>query len=278
MKKESSITTFIKGFIIGLGIIFPISASVLAIVMGMYEKLLNIINHFFKSLKDNFKFILWMVLGVIASVIVSCLLLDYTLNKFPVATLLFFIGLIIGGMPVIVKKTNKEYKLSNIIFMVLGIIILVGVSYLSGGKSAVITTSPYSLLTLFGVAVLGAGSMIVPGVSGSVMLVILGYYEPLLNIVSSFIKMESIWTNGIIIAVFCLGMLLGVILFSKLMAFLLKKFEIKTYFVIIGFVCASIINVIISLFNYKFVLIEFLIGVVLFILGFILSFKYLKEE
>ena len=86
---------FIKGFIIGLGIIFPVSASVLAISMGIYKDILDYINDLWHSLKTNFRFILWLGLGIVASCIVSCLLLDYTLNKFPIATLLFFICLLL---------------------------------------------------------------------------------------------------------------------------------------------------------------------------------------
>lgn len=278
MKKDSSFITFIKGFIIGLGIIFPISASVLAIVMGIYKKILKVINNFFKCYKKEWKFILCLALGVVVSCLVSCLTLNFTLKKFPIATLLFFVGLIIGGIPMLFKKTNKEYKFSNIIFTVIGIAILVVISLASGGKDAVITTNALGLLTLFGVGVVGAGSMIVPGVSGSVMLVILGYYEPLLEVISSLVKFQNIFQNILVVGVFGIGMLVGVLLFSKIMEFFLEKYEVKTYFAIIGFVSASIINIIISLFGYSFNTIEFIVGLMLFAVGFVISFKYLKEE
>jgi len=276
--KDSFLVTFIKGFIIGLGIIFPISASVLAIVMGLYKRILKVINNFFKCFKKEFKFILALALGVVVSCIVSCLLLDFTLEKYPIATLLFFIGLIIGGIPMIFKKTDKDYRPSNFIFTLLGIAILVGISLISGGKTAEITTSLWGLVTLFLVGVVGAGSMIIPGVSGSVMLVILGYYEPLLEVISSLVKFQNLGTNILVVGVFGIGMLIGVVLFSKVMEYFLEKYEKKTYFAIIGFVSASVINVIISLFGYSFNVIELLIGLGLFGLGFLVSFKYLKEE
>lgn len=278
MKKDNFLTTFLKGFIIGLGVIFPVSASVLAIVMGIYKKILNVINNFFKCFKKEFKFLLALGFGVVVSCIVSCLALDFTLEKYPIATLLFFIGLIIGGIPMLFKKTEKDYKFNNIIFTILGIAILVGISFIGGSKDATITTSGIGLLSLLLVGIVGAGSMIVPGVSGSVMLVILGYYEPLLGVISDLVKFNNILTNILIAGVFCLGMLIGVVIFSKIMEYFLDKFEKKTYFAIIGFVSASVINVVISLFGYAFNVIELIVGLALFGLGFLASFKYLKEE
>ncbi|MBE6148955.1 MAG: DUF368 domain-containing protein [Firmicutes bacterium] len=277
-KKDTWLVTFIKGFIIGLGIIFPVSSSVLAIVMGIYKKILNVVNNIFKCFKKEWKFIVSLALGVVSSCIVSCLVLNFTLKKFPIATLLFFVGLIIGGIPMLVIKTKKDYRFSNIVFTLLGIVILIGISLASGGRYATITTNALGLLALFAVGVVGAGSMIVPGVSGSVMLVILGYYEPLLEVISSLVKFQNIATNILIVGVFGIGMLIGVVLFSKIMEYFLDNFEKKTYFAIIGFVCASVINVIISLFGYTFNIIEFIIGIVLFAVGFVISFKYLKEE
>lgn len=277
-KKDNMIITFIKGFIIGLGVIFPVSASVLAIVMGLYKKLLNIINNFFKCFKKEYKFIISLFLGIAVSCVVSCLALDFTLEKFPIATLLFFIGLIVGGMPLLFKKTNKEYKFSNWIFLVLGILVLVGISLLSGSKEAVLSTSAGALAKLFLVGVIGAGSMLVPGVSGSVMLVILGYYEPLLAIISETVKFQNLANNILIIGIFGIGMLVGIILVSKIMEYFLDKHEIKTYFAINGFVLASVVNVGVSLFSYTFNVIEFIIGLALFAVGFMISFKYLKEE
>ena len=224
MKKENNFMTFIKGFIIGLGIIFPVSASVLAIVMGLYEKILGVVNNFKNSLKKDLKFIVFLSLGVVVSCIVSCLLLKYTLDSFPVATLLFFIGLIIGGLPVVFKKTNKEYKASNILLTLLGASLLVLISFISGSGNAVINADFAGLLRLFIVGFIGAGSMMVPGVSGSVMLIILGYYEPLLDVISGICHFTNLGTNILIAGVFCLGMLIGVIFISKIMVYFLKHY------------------------------------------------------
>lgn len=277
-KKDNLFITFLQGFVIGFGIIFPISSSVLAMTMGIYERLLKVINNLFTSFKEEKGFLISFVLGVVASAIVCCLILNITLNKFPVATLLFFVGLIVGGIQMIVKKTEKKITIPNIICSVVGAAILLSLSFLGSGKDAVITTNLMGYLKLFGVGIVSAGSMIIPGVSGSAILIILGYYAPLLAIISDTMHFNNLGTNILIILVFGIGMLIGIFGMSKLMEYLLDKHKIKTYFAIVGFVFASIVNIIILIFGYKFKLLEFIIGMILFAVGYILSAKYLKGE
>ncbi len=277
-KKDNLFITFLQGFVIGFGIIFPISSSVLAMTMGIYERLLKIINNLFTSFKNEKGFLISFILGVVASAIVCCLILNITLNKFPVATLLFFVGLIIGGIQMIVKKTEKQITFSNILCSIIGAAILLSLSFIGSGNDAVITTNLIGYLKVFGVGIVAAGSMIIPGVSGSAILIILGYYAPLLAIISDTMHFNNLGTNILIILVFGIGMLIGIFGMSKLMEYLLDKHKIKTYFAIVGFVFASIVNIIILIFGYKFNLIEFIFGMILFAVGYILSAKYLKGE
>ena len=277
-KKDNLFITFLQGFVIGFGLIFPISSSVLAMTMGIYERLLKVINNLFTSFKEEKGFLISFILGVVASAIVCCLILNITLNKFPVATLLFFVGLIVGGIQMIVKKTEKKITLPNVLCSIIGAAILLSLSFLGSGKDAIITTNLIGYLKVFGVGIVAAGTMIIPGVSGSAILIILGYYAPLLAIISDTMHFTNFGENILIILVFGIGMILGIFGMSKLMEYLLDKHKIKTYFAIVGFVFASIVNIIILIFGYKFNLIEFIIGMILFAGGYILSAKYLKGE
>ncbi len=277
-KKDNLFITFLQGFVIGFGIIFPISSSVLAMTMGIYERLLKVINNLFTSFKKEKGFIISFALGVISSAIVCCLVLNITLKKFPVATLLFFVGLIVGGIQMIVKKTEKKITFANILFSIVGAAILISISFLGSGQDAIIVTDLMGYLKLFGVGIIAAGTMIIPGVSGSAILIILGYYAPLLAVISNTMHFKNLNTNIFIVLVFMIGMLIGIFGMSKLMEYLLDKHKIKTYFAIVGFVFASIINIIILIFGYKFKLLEFIIGMVLFLIGYLLSAKYLKGE
>ena len=277
MKKESFITHFIKGFIIGLGIIFPISASYLAVGLGVYNRLLDDINDFKTAIKKDLVFLISTIFGIALSCLVSCLLINFTLKRYPIATLLFFCGLIVGGIPLLSKKTHKEYKFINFLMTILGILLLVGVSLISSGKSDILTFDAIGLVKLFGAGALAAGTMMIPGVSGSVILVIIGYYEPMLELISNIVHFTNFGHNFLMALIFGIGMIVGIIIISKIMGFLLKKHEVKTYFAIIGFVTASVINIFISLFEYTFNIYELLAGIILFAVGFIISFKYLKE-
>ena len=277
MKKDNYLVIFIKSFIVGLGIIFPISASYLAIGLGIYKRLLDDINNLKTSIKKDFKFLMTVGVGIVFSALVSCLLVNFTLKKYPVATLLCFTGLIVGGIPELFKKTKKEYKLSNFMWMLFGIILLVGISFFKTESGVVLKTSALGLTKIFGAGALAAGSMMIPGVSGSALLVIIGFYEPMLAVISQTVKFTNLNTNILIIAIFGIGMITGILLISKLMGYFLENHETKTYFAVIGFVGASAINIIISLFEYSCGNMQIIIGLILFIIGFLLSFKFLKE-
>ena len=227
-KKDNLFITFLQGFVIGFGIIFPISSSVLAMTMGIYERLLKVINNLFTSFKEEKGFLISFILGVVASAIVCCLILNITLNKFPVATLLFFVGLIVGGIQMIVKKTEKKITLPNVLCSIIGATILLSLSFLGSGKDAIITTNLIGYLKVFGVGIVAAGTMIIPGVSVSAILIILGYYAPLLAIISDTMHFTNLGENILIILVFGIGMILGIFGMSKLMEYLLDKHKIKT--------------------------------------------------
>lgn len=276
--KDNMLMIFIKGFIIGLGIIFPISASGLAVSMGMYERLLKIVNNLKTSLKKEWKFILSFGFGVVVSAIVSCLLIKVTYNKYPIATLLFFAGLVIGGFPIIFNKTNGEFKFKNIIWTIIGIAALMGLSMFSDSTDVILSTKAIDLLKVFGAGALAAGTMIIPGVSGSLILVFIGYYEPMLSTISSIVHFESLSTNLIIAGVFFIGMLLGIFIVSKIMDYFLTKHERKSYFTIVGFIAASIIVLFIRILNCPFNIYEYIVGGILLLIGFLISFIFLKEE
>ena len=195
MKKDNYFIIFLKSFVVGLGIIFPISASYLAIGLGLYKRILDDINDLKTSIKKDFKFLLSVAIGIVFSALVSCLLVNFTLKRFPVATLLCFTGLIVGGIPELFKKTNRKYKVGNFIWMIAGICLLVGISFLKTSGDVVLATNAIGLLKIFGAGALAAGTMMIPGVSGSAILVIIGFYEPMLAVISETVKFTNLGTN-----------------------------------------------------------------------------------
>lgn len=278
MKKDNYVVLFFKGFLIGLGIIFPISASVLALVMGVYKRILKIVNNLKTELKKELKFVLALGSGVVVSALISCLMIGYTYEKYPVATLLFFVGLIAGGLPVVTRKVKGKVKFNNYWWTAVGFLVLLSLSIFGAGGNAIISTSFKGLLIIFLVGMVAAGTMIIPGVSGSAILVTLGYYKPMLDVIKNIVKFNNLSTNMLICIIFMIGMVIGIFIVSKLMDYFLEKHETKSYFAIIGFVVASIVNLIVLILGYKIKLVELIIGLIIGSISFILSCKYLKEE
>ncbi len=279
---KEKIKIFFKGMIIGMAMIIPgVSGGTMAISMGLYEQIINTISHFFKNFKENIKFIVNLGLGVLVSLIICSLLLNYTFEKFPIPTTLFFIGLIVGSVPLLFKKVKVKKTISfcNILLILLGTAILIGISFLQSGNEVVL--GGFSLiqsLKLIGVGIISAATLIIPGISGSFMLMVMGYYQPLLNIITETIKMTNLSTNLAILIPFGIGIVIGVIAITKIIEYLLKKYEIKTYYVIIGFLIASIIDVFLRIFDYSSNVLQIIIGILFFIIGSILSLIVFKKD
>ncbi|HAX72151.1 MAG TPA: DUF368 domain-containing protein, partial [Firmicutes bacterium] len=179
-----------KGIILGVGIVIPgVSGGALAVVFNLYHALLYAIGHFFEDIKKNTRFLFPIGCGVLIGIVVFSALIQYLLEHFLAPTNFFFIGLILGGLPSIVKSSKiKKVKLSHVVVFLLTLIFIVLVSNVSEDKtSEILTTLNVSnVIRLFIGGVLGAGTMVIPGASGAVMLILLGLYTTVLNAVVAF--------------------------------------------------------------------------------------------
>lgn len=280
---KERIMIFLKGMILGSAMIIPgVSGGTLAISLGIYEKLINVITHFFKNFKENIIFIINLGLGILASIVLGALILNYTFEHYPIPTIIFFIGLLIGSIPSLTKKVNLKntLKTSNIFYFLLGVAIVLGV-YLFKGSSEVTFSNGFNLvqsIKLILVGVVAAATLVIPGISGSFMLMILGYYKPILGVITETIKLNNLGNNILILIPFGIGVLLGIVGIAKLIEYLLKNHETKTYYAIIGFLIASIIEIFVSLFSYQTTIIQIIISVILFALGLLLTLKVFKNE
>lgn len=280
---KERIILFLKGMILGSAMIIPgVSGGTLAISLGVYEKIINVITHFFKNFKENIIFIINLGLGILASIVLGALILNYTFEHYPIPTIIFFIGLLIGSIPSLTKRVDlrNTLKISNIFYFLLGVSLVLGV-YLFKGSSEVTFSNGFNLvqsIRLILVGIVAAATLVIPGISGSFMLMILGYYKPILEVISETIKFNNLGNNILILIPFGVGVLLGIIGIAKLIEYLLKNHETKTYYAIIGFLIASIIEIFASLFSYHSTIIQIIISVVLFILGLLLTLKVFKSE
>lgn len=245
----------IKGFIMGIANIIPgVSGGTIAIILGIYEELINRVSNLFKNFKENVLFILPIGIGILASIAIMSGVIKYSYNNFPLPTMMFFVGLVLGGIPMIVSKIKgkKESKkpLNFVIFAItFSIVVLMAISDLIFNTNTVVSFENMGLLgyvLLFIVGVIAAGTMVIPGISGSLVLMLLGYYYPVIDTIHSLVKFNNIVSNGIILVVFGLGVLVGIVVIAKVLEWLFKKYSVKTYFGVLGFVCASVIAIPIS--------------------------------
>ncbi len=272
----------IKGAIIGVANVVPgVSGGTLALILDIYDKLISSISNIFKEFKKSFLFLLPIIIGIGIGTILSSKVVDIGLAKCPLATILLFVGMILGGIPLLFKKIKNDMKnpLNYVIFVVIFVGFLL-CTFLS--KNRVISQNSinwYDYFLFFGLGIIGAGTMIIPGVSGSLTLMSIGYYDLIVReCVSHIFDFSKIGFHLQVLIPFALGCIVGILLVAKIVNFLLNKFEVKTYFGIFGFIFASLISIFkINLTSYSIIMpnfiIELIVGLILLFIGFSLSYS-----
>ena len=267
----------LKGFLFGIANIIPgVSGGTLAITLGIYQDLISAISHFFKNLKKNLELLIPLGIGMVIALLLGSKVITYSLEKFPLPTTLFFIGLIVGGIPLLTKKLKgKKTKPLNLAVFLLTFGIVMIMTFLNTGENAVdltnMTVVKFLLLILVGV--IAAATMVIPGVSGSFVLMLLGFYIPVVGTVGNLTNFSELGHNLLILAPFGIGVGLGIVGVAKLIEFLLKKYETPTYYGIIGFVTSSVLGLGIGLVGVETSTLQVLAGLILFIIAFIVGYK-----
>ena len=224
------------GIAIGSGAILPgISSGIFCVIFGIYEKLIDSILNFFKYPKKNFKFLLPIIIGIFIGVFIFSNLINYFLIKFPIQTKSIFIGLILGSIPSLIKETNKNFKFksSYFIYTILAFIIGIVSVFIEKNNSFNLENQSFSYIYLILSGFLMSAGVIIPGVSSTVILMILRVYPSYLSSISS-LYFPTLIPIGI-------GLGLGSFILMKATNFLLKKYYTQTFYTIIGFTLGSIL-------------------------------------
>ena len=280
-----SIILVIKGFFMGIANVIPgVSGGTIAIILGIYEKFISTISNIFNNFKEKLKFLVPVFLGMGLAIITTSKVVGYSYDNFPLPTLMFFVGLVFGGIPMLINnvKGKKESKeLSSYIIAILTFLLVIFMAsykflFSINGEVSFVSMNIADYILLFVIGVVAAATMVVPGISGSLVLMILGYYYPVINTINGLFK-ENFFGNAVVLGVFGIGVVIGIVLISKLLEMLFKKYNTKTYFGVIGFVFASILAIPISAcieLNTIDVSVEqSIISIVMLIIGTIISHK-----
>ncbi len=235
------ISLIFKGMLFGIANLIPgVSGGTMAVVTGVYEKLLDSINNLFKKFKSSFLFLLLFGLGAIAAILGGAKIIDWGLQYFELPISLLFIGLILGSLPAITRPIKKKMKFYHYLILIVSFVAVISLLYVPFPEVVNSDLKVYDYLLLVLCGFFASVAMVVPGVSGMMMFYLFGYYETIMGAISGLLKVSTL--GGSILVLICVGIGIVIGLFSaaKVIATLLEKFPIATYVAILGFVIASI--------------------------------------
>lgn len=272
-----------QGMAVGIANIIPgVSGGTMMVAMGLYDKLIHAITHLKSEFKKSMKLLAPIFLGAAIGLVVLAKILEFLLAQYPIPTNFAFCGLIAGSLPFIFKKVEgKKVTVGKIIpFLIFfGIVILMAVMGETSGVDADVSFSTINVIKLLAVGIIAAATMVVPGVSGSMMLMLLGYYDVVLAVINDFIDAllhfdmaELVRTVGVL-APFGIGVVVGIFLIAKLIEFIFSKAETHAYYGIIGLIVASPIAILLNTNWNTFSVPIILVSVVTFVSGWIAASK-----
>ncbi len=291
--KASWAKSFILGIFLGLGVIIPgISGSTIAIIFGLYAQLLFAFGNILKKFKNCVRFLLPIFLGMIVGVAVGFLLIKKLLDILPFAMIGLFAGLMCGAFPA-VKEKVQNIQLSKKHYLLIGIGILIpliisAISIIFGNNAIDLSQKPTVGMILLGLPVgyIIAITQVVPGLSATAFLMVIGWFKFLFNTISL-----TYWQAQPIIfllyGTMIIGFIIGIITFSKLLTYLFSKMYHTIYLIIIGLSLGSILSMFInpdtmliyqSWHHSGINVLDLTLAIVLFVLGIITSYYLVLKQ
>jgi putative membrane protein len=235
---------FLKGIIVGIALVLGMSGGTMAIILGIYDKIINAVGKFFKNIRENLLFLLFMGLGAGAGILLFSNIVTFALEHARHATIFLFLGIIAGGFPPLLDKAGIRVsgeedggiKAKDVALFLLGAAIVMA---MSSSKTAVIDLASsegiVNMVFMLFAGFVSAIALVLPGISGSFFLLTIGLYD---------ITMEAInELNFSYLIPFAAGIALGTILTVKAVENLLRKYPRGTYSIILGFVIGSMIQI-----------------------------------
>lgn len=256
------IKVLIGGIAVGLANIIPgVSGGTMMVVLGLFNRVMSSISGVFKvknpNRKEDILFLFVLLVGALIGLVVFAKVLEFLFTDYPTQTLFCFVGMVAFSIPTLVKTEMKQDKFKMIPFLI-GCAIIFGISYFTPAKTETVLTSFPAinigyLVMMVIIGMIAGGAMFVPGVSGSMILLIIGKYYLFKSLLANVTSFEL----DVLVPLFFMGIgiLLGIVLSSKITGYCLAKFHQATMNVILGLVVASSIVLIPINVSYTFGLI-----------------------
>ena len=240
--KNFNLKNIINGIFIGVSNVIPgVSGGTVAVILGIYEALINSVKNIRHDFKKNIMYLIQIGIGAVIGILLFSSMISTLLDKYTIAVNYLFVGLVIGSISLLFSKfEDKKMTLSKISGFILGVGFVFMISTIGAMMSVdgteSIKTGLSSYITLGFAGFIAAFTMVLPGVSGSLTLVMLGMYDDFVNAISTF-NIPVLFVCGI-------GVLIGLLVTVKLISFLLKKYNDITYAAILGLVMGSILIIV----------------------------------
>ena len=300
MTLKQQITTFFKGMAMGIVNVIPVSSGTVSLIIGVFERFINSIKSLnlkaFKLLfkgefsefakKTDFKFLLTLIIGIMAGMILTAISLKAIFKQYEVYAYAFFIGLIVASVVYVLGMIGKKTP-KMIILMLVAIV----VSFYLSIKSNPYPNDDFLYLILCGI--IGSLGMIVPGISGSHLMMVMGNYELIVTqALPAITKLSTFGQGFMVLFPFVIGSVISIISISYLLSWLMKEYRNETLSVLSGFMIGSLPvvypwkEVLPGMYDYSFHLPpmtgEFVLAIVMAVIGaalvFVLSHLSKKKE
>ena len=244
----------LAGVLFGLANVIPgVSGGTMAVVFGVYERLIGILSDPIKGIKKEWKFILVFGVGAVIGILAFGKLMNWLLERYPAQSAMFFVGVILGSLPMLFKSSFMQggkvrLTAGTLIAFLVGFGIMIPMiaagntdeakeAAKAGAALGSVDVGQALLMLVYGV--IASSTMIIPGISGSFVMLLLGVYGKIIAAVAALTS-SNLMSAVILLLPFGIGVVLGLVFCSKLIKFLLNKYPNITYAAIFGFVVGSI--------------------------------------
>lgn len=250
------ILDMLKGALIGIANVIPgVSGGTMAVSMGIYNKLISSVSHLFSQFKKSIRTLLPILIGCVIGIVCFTYAIKYLLTNQPLPTCLTFLGLILGGVPVLIREMKTGIRKSrrrrltamNVLAFLVMFLLAAALPFLKESTDTLttLTATPGTMIVLFFMGIIAAATMVIPGVSGSMILMILGYYYGVINSITGFMdalkagNWNALLGEAAILIPFGIGCVLGIFLIAKLIEYLFERHTVSTYAAILGLILSS---------------------------------------
>ena len=280
-----NLITYLKGILLGfVGLAIPgLSASTIAIEVGIYYELIDKISGIIKRFRTCILFVVFIALGYFTGGLIGAFSVKLLYENFPLIAVLLIIGFILGGAPKMAKDLKdglKKISCYIVFFVIFGLLFLFSFYTHESTQVSLSNISPLELIVLFFVGVVTSTTLIIPGVDFAVLLLAMGYYESLIFTITDLCTFHNVLYNLLVLGTYLLGYGIGSFLLSKVIKKIITKYSVQAKFASFAFVIIApfvvLKRAVFDNANFMFSYIHLIIGTILGIVAFIVMFFIMR--